>query len=452
MAWLTVHRAVLLLTLLVGLTASAYFISTLPLTPRTEGEGWVSPLGIKPLGDDAREYLALAASIRDNQAFAVQEEPTRMRMPLYPLFIAVSQSLFGSSVRTVQWLQGLLTAGSIGLLYLIGRHLNRPSAALAAAFLLSVFTPFTIRSALIMSEALFVFLLLAALYALLESLRTGRRSMFVTSGLLWGLASLTRTVALPLPVLLVPVAIYAYRERAERRRLLRSLGLMVGVLILVLTPWTIRNAITLGSPTPLPTQGGNALWAASHPDWEAFVDKHMAYAWELPAFLALLEGNHPSEPGTDDRLTSAALDNIRSDPGGWLARNTAKLIRVGYESFSQELADAAKVRDLTDGGGGWRWLVSTGTLLAIALSALGVVVVRGQPAAIVLVVTVGYFYLAHFPSFAEARYFLPVVPLYALFLAVGGLTAFRGLRWWLAEAAKEERAREAERERRRGSG
>ena len=51
---------------------------------------------------------------------------------------------------------------------------------------------------------------------------------------------------------------------------------MVGVTVLVLTPWTIRNAVTLGDPTPLPTQGGIALWAASHPDWEAFVDKHMA--------------------------------------------------------------------------------------------------------------------------------------------------------------------------------
>ena len=177
----------------------------------------------------------------------------------------------------------------------------------------------------------------------------------------------------------------------------------------------------------------------------------MAYAWELPEFLTLLESNHPSEPGTDDRLTSAALDNIRSDPGGWLARNAAKLMRVGYQSLSQEIADAAKVRDLTDGGSSWRWLVNAGTLLVIALGALGVVVVRGQPSAIVLVVTVGYFYLAHFPSFAEARYFLPVVPLYALFLATGGLTAFRGLRWWLAEAARDERAREAQRERRRGS-
>ena len=59
-------RYLWLAPVVVALLASAYFVQTLPDTPRTDGEAWVAPLGVNPLADDAREYLALADSLRQD--------------------------------------------------------------------------------------------------------------------------------------------------------------------------------------------------------------------------------------------------------------------------------------------------------------------------------------------------------------------------------------------------
>ena len=61
--------------LLLALVSSAYFIDELPVTARDEGEGWISPLGLKPLGDDAGEYVQIADALSRDRAFEFGGEP-----------------------------------------------------------------------------------------------------------------------------------------------------------------------------------------------------------------------------------------------------------------------------------------------------------------------------------------------------------------------------------------
>jgi 4-amino-4-deoxy-L-arabinose transferase-like glycosyltransferase len=432
------------LPVVIGLAVSAYFVTTLPTTPRVEGEGWTAPLGVKPLGDDAREYVVLADSIREDRVYEVGGEPSRARAPLYPLFIAVAGSAFGEGPRAVQWLQVLMVAGSIGLAYAIGRRAFSARAGMLAALLLAVYTPFTIRGALLMSEALFTLLFLGALLATLAAMERPRRRTLAATGALWALATLTRTVALPLPLLLAPVMLLALRGQGSRTQRLRSVALMLAAFVALLAPWTIRNAVVLGDFTPMPSQGGIALWAASHPDWRGFVDKHMAYAWELPEFFELTNSEHPSTPGADQRLTDAAWANIRADIDGWVSRNTAKLGVVVLASFPQEIEDAAFVRDGFRYAG-WGGLVDVATAAAILLALVGVAASVRRRSAMVLFGVVAYFYAANFPTFVEPRYFLPLAPLYALFIAAALLAIAPYIAAFSRDAADAERARATER-------
>jgi 4-amino-4-deoxy-L-arabinose transferase-like glycosyltransferase len=428
--------------MLLALVSCAYFVTTLPTTPRIDGEGWVAPLGLKPLGDDAVEYVALSDALREDSAFAFQGEPTRMRSPLYLFLLAAA----GGNVRAVQWAQTAMIIITISLVYLIGRQVWSHQAGLVASGMIAAFTPMTIRSALMMSEALFIVLLLAGLHAMVVGGRARDWRWLAAAGVWLGLATLARPVTILLPVALIPVLVAGYPRAELRQRLqqwARPVGVFVAVFLLVLVPWTTRNAVSTGAFTPMPSSGGVNLWAASHPDWREFVDNHMAYAWELPEFDELRQGEYYISAEADGRFRAAAIDRITADPVGWFTRNTAKLSAVAYASFPQELLGAVRVRELRGDGRGLVRLVGLGTLLSMALAVIGAGVLVRRRAAWLLLATIGYFYAIEFVSFAEARHLLPLVPLYALLAAVGLTTASPVVRAWFAQAAADEREREA---------
>ena len=67
----------------IALASSVAFISLLPITPRDfEVEEWVPPMGVKPLADDAAEYLALADSIRFKGEYSRRGEGTSDLSPV----------------------------------------------------------------------------------------------------------------------------------------------------------------------------------------------------------------------------------------------------------------------------------------------------------------------------------------------------------------------------------
>ena len=92
----------------------------------------------------------------------------------------------------------------------------------------------------VMTEALFVPLVVGTLTALVAALRASSLPLFGVAGLLLGLATLTRPVAQVL-VPVVPLAILLV-WRAWRPTLLRS-AVALGAFGLVLLPWMVRSAV-----------------------------------------------------------------------------------------------------------------------------------------------------------------------------------------------------------------
>ena len=105
-------------------------------------------MGVKPLADDAGEYLALADSIRSEGEYSRKGEGTRMRQPLYPMFLAVIQSILGTNIRFVQVIQALLITGTVVIFYSLARRIFDARISFLAAVLLSIYIPFTVRAAL----------------------------------------------------------------------------------------------------------------------------------------------------------------------------------------------------------------------------------------------------------------------------------------------------------------
>ncbi len=206
----------------------------------------------------------------------------------------------------------LLSAG-------LGRALFDARTGLAAGALAAVDPTFIAFSHSLWSETLFAVASTGALWALVEGERRQSARLAVASGLLLGVAALTREIALPIAA--ACGFWWAWRAGPERRpAALARAALLVGVAVLIVLPWSLRNYAVLGRAVPVSTAGwfnlreGNTL---SRRDWmrvdygalRAFRARHFAIRDELERA---------------DQARREALALIRSEQPGWIYKKTLR--------------------------------------------------------------------------------------------------------------------------------
>lgn len=202
---------------------------------------------------DTRDYDELALNVLNGEGYVSHENwhgfPMRSwRPPTYPLFLAAVYGTWGYSHAAVQVAQALLGAASVLLLFFVVRRLHA-AAAWPAALVAAIYEPLVSICSEIMSECLFIFLLLLALWALGDERR--RWQMLVLGGAAVGLAALARPVGLlVLPALFI-TALCQDGRAGWRRVLWASLATVA-----VIAPWTARNYAVHGALVPISTHGG----------------------------------------------------------------------------------------------------------------------------------------------------------------------------------------------------
>jgi 4-amino-4-deoxy-L-arabinose transferase-like glycosyltransferase len=236
-----------------------------------------------PLLGDGLEFHNLAYALADGHGYAQPGPfhalaPTADKPPLYPLVLAAFTKLFGHGWQPHQIAGALIGTGTVAAVGYLGRRTTLEqgsdpwadrvglfAAAIAAVYPLLIATDGSFRSESL--YALLIALTLLAAYRLLE--RPDARSAAVC-GVLIGLATLTRTEALALLVLLVlPVALLA---APHRRRALALTGVATAVAVVVLAPWLLRCWTTFDRPVFVSTNSGGLLAGANcnqtyHGEW-----------------------------------------------------------------------------------------------------------------------------------------------------------------------------------------
>jgi len=219
-----------------------------------------------PAGDSGL-YIQLARNWADYHIYGLflngQLAPTDLRMPGYPAFLAGVAMLFGRTDRAIVLSQSVLDLGGCFLTAALAAALA-PSAARRrvgiAALWLAATCPFLANySAAVLTEVLTAFLTTAALVCFAEGMKQqattfsfaghALRITASTAGYLGafiiGLASLVRP---EMPLLLVVAgSMFALRWwKSFGFRKIFQTGVVMGVLFLLpLTPWAVRNVITL---------------------------------------------------------------------------------------------------------------------------------------------------------------------------------------------------------------
>ncbi|HEY0876043.1 MAG TPA: hypothetical protein VGD94_21385 [Vicinamibacterales bacterium] len=281
----------------------------------------------KPLTHDEREYLALAQSLRDGRGFHYppgHESGTAQqfgRAPGYPVFLAaigVSSDASAAPTR-VKVAQALLGAVVVWMIGLIARRAAGMRAGAIAAGIAAVYPPLVWIAAYVFSESLFMPLALGCVLLLglaqhhADAGRSARAggAATIAAGLAAGAAILVR----PGMLFFLPIAaLWLIRSR----RWSLALGFCLSALVVV-APWTVRNAKEYGRFVLVASEGGVTFWTGNHP--LAIGEGDLAANPAIKAAELEFRRSHPGLNATElERLYYRdALGRIADDPGWWVS-------------------------------------------------------------------------------------------------------------------------------------
>jgi 4-amino-4-deoxy-L-arabinose transferase-like glycosyltransferase len=228
--------------------------------------------------------------------------PGSERVPLYLFFVAAIRLVAGPHPVAVPIVQAFLDAGTCVLIARLGAMVDMRTG-IAAGALAAIWPNLIVHSAAILSETLFVFLFAAMLLAAARYLAEQRPGHAARAGFLAGLAIMTRTIALYIPLAMAVAAPFVARARGHTWRA----GLAAGGLVLIcaalpVAPWIARNVATHGA-VALTTQEGSHL-----------------YNWVLPLVRQAHDGT-PHEAAAREiegrlfkRLEDQGIDRLKLDP------------------------------------------------------------------------------------------------------------------------------------------
>jgi hypothetical protein len=191
--------------------------------------------------------------------------PTAFVPPALPWVVSLLYRAVGHSFFAAVLLMCVLGSLVPPLLRQLGRSMFGSAIGNWAGWLATVHPLMVFFSGYVMTESLFSVVLLFALLASVAWIKAPRARTAFWTGALWGAASLTRPIALPLALIALiwswgPLGLAT--TAGERRR---QLGALLLGLVLCVAPWTLRNAASLRAFVPITTGGGRSLLDANNP-------------------------------------------------------------------------------------------------------------------------------------------------------------------------------------------
>ncbi|MBX0330249.1 glycosyltransferase family 39 protein, partial [Oscillochloris sp. ZM17-4] len=286
-----------------------------------------------PLGGDEREYLDQAITLlRDHQYVELR----LMRPPLYPVFLAGCIYFFDSLVQNLRLVQALISAATVPLVYLLSREVARRAGvesrgpALLAAALCALSYTLAANATELLTEALFLFGLTAALWLLLRAARSGRLAEAAVAGLIVGALCLLRSVALPL----LPLGAVWLWARAQQARTpaaplrwrggWRMAATYALATLLVVLPWAARNYVMYGGMILIDTTGAENLWLDNDPAGRE-------------AVKAQLYAMGDDRLGRQQLATREGVAAITGDPARFAAKAWVELKKLFALEFSDDM-------------------------------------------------------------------------------------------------------------------
>ena len=211
---------------------------------------------------DALEYHTIAINQLEGFGHALESgKPTKLRSPVYPLFLAGIYAVLGPDYRNALYVQAVSNVLLIFPLFWLGFRLSGEIlVGVLATIFFAVHTSFEIVSRLY-SENLVIIVALCFVFCIFYMIRRDSYYLAVLSGLLAGILGLIKPeYALIGFAMLFPGAIQPslYRHR-------KQLAIVASVSLLIFGSWQLRNIALPDSDHSVYRHGQNTVIGAYYP-------------------------------------------------------------------------------------------------------------------------------------------------------------------------------------------
>ena len=367
----------------------------------------------------------LAAGDGYRYGFAADQGLTAYYPPGYPLVLG--GAVWGarlvlpgsvSAFDVAVWLNVALSVATIGLVYVLGRRLAGPAVGLVAAGIWAVWPNLVFHSGIVLTETLFLFILVSLLIVLLGDRAAAEApgvARLAVVGALFGLVLLVR----PVSAVMAPFLLLLWWGRGAKAALWR-LGVVLAVAVVVLVPWSIRSTAVMDEPVALSLNFGDNLCLGHNPGATGGFG-------DLGAHCFTAEGlrRPESETRRNSENIDRALTYIRENPGETLRRTPSKLRYTLQNDWDGlEVAEDFGARPLfSDSTRGLLRATATGFYAVVGLFAIGggVVLLRRRHHARALFLVAGGLaqLISPLATFGDPRFKMPLYPTLAVCAAAG---------------------------------
>lgn len=368
------------------------------------------------------DYVAAGDGFR--YGYEADQGATAYYPPGYPLALAavvwlVRLSPFDVSTFDVAiWLNVGLSVATIGLVFVLARRLAGDRAGLVAAAVWALWPNLIFHSGIVLTETLFLLLLVAMLVVLLgdrDAARAPGVARLVAVGVLFGLTLLVR----PVSAVMAPVFLVLWWGNGARAALWR-LALVGVATVAVLLPWSIRSTLVMDEPVAMSLNFGDNLCIGHNPGANGGFGDLGAYCYTAEDLR---------RPESETRRQSENIDRavtyIREHPGTTLRRTPSKL-RITLQNDHDGLTvaeDFGAVDVVSDDSRDALKVAADAFYVVVAAAAVvgGVMLLRRPDPArrgLFLVVAGAAQLVSPLATFGDARFKMPIYPTLAVCAAV----------------------------------
>lgn len=389
---------------------------------------------------DSHSYWVLATAIGRGEPYQYGSENSKIfRAPLYPIVLAPLTWLQGAHEQPTRF--AILSARIFGCIagalcvwciIATARKLGGDTASLIAGGFACCYPGAIGMSIFILSESIFCPLIVTSIAILVHGLRletplTSRKSPFVWSGILAGLACLARpsfflwAVALAIYFFVAMVRFRTFGKGNPRYTMLSlfaSWSLFLMAFMLVMLPWWIRNYCVTGKFVATTLQVGASLYDGMHAGASGSSDENMEFVvpfWEEQASedartrLAGIPLESTYEWRLDQRMRNAAI--------AWCWENPSDVIRLALIKLQKTFRPFPVAAEV---GSGWIRVAEGVAYLLIFVSGIwGAWELRNEIGCWLFVLPLLYFGVIHMIFIGSVRYRQPAVLILCVLAGIG---------------------------------
>jgi len=355
-------------------------------------------------------------------------DTTYFRAPFYVFCLAFLYALWGTSLWVGRLFGLAVGLGSVAMTYLLGRRIFNTKVGLIAALLQSIYPVMIYFESELLLDPLFTLLLQLAVYRLLIWWESKKTKDALLTGLLVGLASITRPTALIFIPLIVFLLILTFKPA---RLWVKQTIVFILAASLVIAPLLVRNLIVADDPVLIASQGGINLYIGNNNAADgvsAVLPEPLGHNWSIKevTYLAQQEAGKRLKPGeVSSYWANKSLNWMTKNPLAFTKLYLKKL----YYSFSNR--EISNNRNL-----GWFFNqvpilkynpLSFGILFMLTLVAIVAGFKQRSQVRLLSLSIIAYVLITSI-FFFNSRFRLPLVPYYLVLSAFGLVTLIHHLR------------------------